>query len=189
MTTTTKRQTAEERREAVLDAARSEFALHGLHGASTDAIARRAGISQPYLFRLFGSKKELYLTAIERCFERTLETFRAAAAGTAGPDALKAIGRAYDSLIDEDKTMLQGQLQAYAASVEDEDVRAITSRGFGRLVDYVEAVSGADRGTVTAFFAKGMLINVLASLGVSLTDEPDEPWARRIVEGCTQTSH
>ena len=184
MAATTKRQTAEERREAVLEAGRHEFSLHGLHGASTDAIARRAGISQPYLFRLFGSKKELYLAVIQRCFDRTLDTFRAAAAGTAGAEALEAMGEAYGRLIDEDRTMLQGQLQAYAASVEDDDVREATARGFGRLVDYVEAVSGADAGTITRFFAQGMLFNVMASLRVSLADESGEPWARRIAEGC-----
>jgi AcrR family transcriptional regulator len=183
MATTSKRQTADERREAVLDAGRHEFSLHGLHGASTDDIARRAGISQPYLFRLFGSKKELYLTVIERCYEQTLETFRAAAAGSTGKGALRAMGAAYARLIDEDRTMLQGQLQAYAASVEDEDVREATARGFGRLVDYVEAVSGADAATISRFFAKGMLLNVMASLQISLTDQPREPWARRIAEG------
>ena len=66
MSTTSQRQTAEERREAVLAAATREFAEKGLHGASTDTIARAAGISQPYLFRLFGSKKGLYLATVQR---------------------------------------------------------------------------------------------------------------------------
>ena len=85
---TTTRQTADERRVAVLAAADVEFALRGLHGASTDAIARRAGISQPYLFRLFGSKKELFLAVNDDCFARTLESFRAAASGKSGEEAL-----------------------------------------------------------------------------------------------------
>jgi AcrR family transcriptional regulator len=179
----TQRHTADERREAVLVAAREEFALRGLHGASTDAVARRAGISQPYLFRLFGSKKELFLAVNARCFEQTLEAFRAAAAGTSGEAALHAIGEAYGRLIEEDRTMLQGQLQAYAVSCEDPDVRESTARGFGRLVDYVEAVSGADRATVARFFATGMLINVLAAMHLGPGDEPQEAWARRIAEG------
>jgi AcrR family transcriptional regulator len=183
---TTTRQTAQERREAVLDAAMIEFSLHGLHGASTDAIARRAGISQPYLFRLFGSKKDLFLAVNESCFQRTLDVFRAAAAGTSGADALAAIGDAYAELIESDRTMLQGQLQAYAASVEDEDVRASTARGFGRLVDYIETVSGADRTTVSRFFAKGMLMNVLAAMQYSLADEPRDSWAARLAEGCRE---
>src|SRR5512145_1909906 len=102
---TTTRQTADERRVAVLEAANVEFALRGLHGASTDAIARRAGISQPYLFRLFGSKKELFIAVVDRCYDRTLEGFRAAASGKFGADALTAIGDSYVQLIEQDRTM------------------------------------------------------------------------------------
>lgn len=180
----TTRQTAEERREAVLEAALHEFALHGLHGASTDAIARRAGISQPYLFRLFGTKKELFLAVNDACFARTLDVFRQAASGTSGREALRAIGEAYGSLIVEDRAMLQGQLQAYAASVVDEDVRESTARGYRRLVDYVETVSGADPHTVSRFFAAGMLMNTLSAVGVSATGEPTEAWVARLLDGC-----
>ena len=187
MSQTTTRQTAEARREAVLEAARHEFARKGLHGASTDAIARRAGISQPYLFRLFGSKKELFLAVNDACLARTLELFREAAAGTSGADALRAIGTAYQSLIEDDRSMLQGQLQAYAASVEDEDVRAGVARGYGRLVDYVETVSGADEQTVATFFAKGMLLNVLAAMEYSL-ESPRDSWAGRIAEGLRESA-
>jgi AcrR family transcriptional regulator len=180
------RQTAEERREAVLEAARHEFARHGLHGASTDAIARRAGISQPYLFRLFGSKKRLFLALIDQCFVETLESFRAAAAGHSGEEALRAIGTAYRDSLEGDRTMLQAQLQSYAASVVDEDIRDTTARGYGRLVDYVETVSGADRWTITAFFATGMLLNVLVALDDSGNADPRHAWVTRLVEGCKE---
>jgi AcrR family transcriptional regulator len=185
---TTVRQTAGERREAVLEAARHEFARHGLHGTSTDAIARRAGISQPYLFRLFGSKKELFLAVNDACFARTLDVFRHAASGKSGVDALRAIGEAYGQLIDEDRAMLQGQLQAYAASVEDEDVRASSSRGYSRLVDFVETVSGADRETIARFFATGMLLNVLVALDVHAPSAAREAWIARLLEGCMDQS-
>jgi AcrR family transcriptional regulator len=178
------RQTAESRREAVLEAARDEFARHGLHGASTDAIARRAGISQPYLFRLFGSKKQLFLAVNDMCFAETLDVFRAAASGKAGAEALQAIGEAYGRLITENPVILQGQLQAYALSVEDEDIRKSSARGYGRLVDYVETVSGADRQTVSRFFASGMLMNTLMALGVHDVDDPGEQWLARLLEGC-----
>ncbi len=183
----TLRQTAEQRREAVLDAAKIEFARHGLHGASTDAIARRAGISQPYLFRLFGTKKELFLALNEACFAETLHVFREAASGKSGEEALKAIGDAYRGLIESDRTMLQGQLQSYAASVEDVEVRESTARGYGRLVDYVETVSGADRQTISAFFATGMLLNVLAAMQYSIGDDPRESWVARLADGCKGT--
>ena len=183
-TGTTTRQTADERRLAVIAAANVEFARGGLHGASTDEIARRAGISQPYLFRLFGTKKELFIAALEDCLARTLESFRAAAAGKSGADALRAIGASYADSIENDRTMLQGQLQSYAASVEDADIRAVTARGFGRLVDYVETVSGADRVTIARFFAKGMLLNVLAAMDYSRDDDPRDSWAARLAQGC-----
>jgi AcrR family transcriptional regulator len=176
------RQTAEVRREAVLEAARVEFALRGVHGASTDAIARRAGISQPYLFRLFGSKKELFLAVNDACFARTLDVFRRAAAGKSGDEALHAIGKAYRALIDEDTTLLQGQLQSYAAAVGDADVRLSSAKGYGRLVDYVETVSGADRATVARFFARGMLLNVLHALDD--TSAETDAWVARLLEGC-----
>ena len=181
---TATRQTAEERRQAVLEAARHEFARHGLHGASTDAIARAAGISQPYLFRLFGSKKELFLAVNEACLASTLETFREAAAGKSGEDALRAIGKAYRGLIESDRSMLQGQLQSYAASVVDADIRESTARGYGRLVDYVETVSGADRHTISRFFATGMLVNVLSAMGYMGEGEPPYDWVGRLAEGC-----
>ncbi len=181
---TATRQTADERRRAVLDAARVEFAQHGFHGASTDAIARRAGISQPYLFRLFGSKKGLFLAVNDVCFQQTLDLFRAAASGKSGRDALDAIGHAYGELIESDRTMLQGQLQAYSAAVNDEEIRAAVARGYSRLVDYVEAVSGADKHTIAGFFAKGMLMNVLAAMQYSIADEPRDSWAARLAEGC-----
>lgn len=180
----TLRQTAEQRRVAVLEAARGEFARHGLHGASTNSIARLAGISQPYLFRLFGSKKELFLAVNDACFAETLDVFREAASGKSGEEALSAIGDAYRGLIESDRSMLQGQLQSYAASVEEEDVRESTARGFGRLVDYVETVSGADRQTIAMFFATGMLLNVLAAMQYSIGDDPRHSWVARLAEGC-----
>src|SRR6266545_6917260 len=99
MVTTADRKTAGERREQILDAALTEFAQHGYEGASTDVIARTVGISQPYLFRLFGTKKGLYLASAERCLDDTYETFRAASDGLTGEDALYAMGKAYKQMI------------------------------------------------------------------------------------------
>src|SRR5215210_7120031 len=95
MAVATERKTAEERREEILEAAMAEFAAHGLSGGSTEAIAKAVGISQPYVFRLFGTKKELFMATIERCLRGTLEMMRAASAGLKGEEALEAIGEAY----------------------------------------------------------------------------------------------
>src|SRR5436853_7902420 len=97
--TTTARKTAGERREAILEAALTEFADRGYVGASTDSIARAAGISQPYLFRLFGTKKELFLATERLCFEDTHARFEAAAGGLRGEGALEAMGRECKQMI------------------------------------------------------------------------------------------
>jgi len=180
---TATRQTADERREAVLEAARQEFARAGFHGGSTDRIARAAGISQPYLFRLFGSKKELYLASVRRCFRRTLETMQGASEGLRGEPALEAMGASYGNLLKDDPTMLQAQLQAYAAALEDEDVRQAVREGYGDLYTYVARVSGTDGPRIARFFAMGMLFNVVGAMGLHEQSDP-EPWAARLMAGC-----
>ena len=178
---TTARKSAEERREDVLQAAREVFAQHGLSGASTDEIARRAGISQPYLFRLFRTKKELFLAAVERCFSETRDTFEQAAEGKTGDEALTAMGKAYGELIRSNPNRLRAQMQTYAAC-DDPDVRRVARHGFGELVAVVERASGADAETVSRFFAKGMLINVVASMDLL---DAGEAWARKLLSSVT----
>ena len=179
MAPTTERKTAEERREEILDAALTEFADHGFEGASTDTIARAAGISQPYLFRLFGTKKGLFLAAEERCLANVLARFEKASAGLVGEEAMRAIGDAYKAMITEDPRQLRNQMQAYAAC-DDPEIRAVVSRGFGRLVEVVES-RGVPPEPLAAFFAIGMLVNVISLMRL---DESNEPWAKRLVEGC-----
>ena len=160
-----------------------EFARAGFHGASTDAIARRAGISQPYLFRLFGSKKELYIASVRRCFRRTLEAMQGAAEGLRGEEALHAMGEAYGVLLKTDPTMLQAQLQTYAAALDDTDVRHAVREGYGDLYTYAERVSGVPAPRLARFFAMGMLFNVVGAMGLHEDAEP-EPWAARLMAGC-----
>jgi AcrR family transcriptional regulator len=173
------RQTAEERREAVLAAAQEAFARTGLYGTSTEDIAESAGISQPYLFRLFGTKKRLFLATLERCMEDTLELFRSAAGERRGEEALEAMGRAYAEMVFDDRVRLLTQMQAYAAC-DDPEVRDTMRTGFGKLHLFVETVSGLPMDAVSQWFARGMLLNVVAAM-----DLPDarEPWARRLLEG------
>ena len=173
----TQRKSSEERREEILDAALVEFADRGLHGASTEAIAKRAGISQPYVFRLFGTKKALFTAVTARCFRQTHELFARAAEGKARAEALEAMGRAYVARLRDDRTQLLAQMQAYAAC-DDPEIRDVVRNGYGDLVAYVERVSGAPAEEVSAFFAKGMLLNVIASMGLG---ESEEPWVERLV--------
>jgi AcrR family transcriptional regulator len=159
------RSTAEERREDVLEAALIEFAAGGLDGTSTDAIARRAGISQPYLFRLYPTKKALFVAAVERTFGRVIDAFGKASVGLTGMDAKEAMAAAYTELL-HDQTFLQLQLHSYAAACGDEEIRAATRRGFSRLWDEVVVLTGMDPETSREFMAFGMLLNVAAAMGV-----------------------
>jgi AcrR family transcriptional regulator len=174
------RHTAHERREAIIGAAMIEFAETGLAGTSTETIARRVGISQPYLFRLFGTKKELFLAAVERCFAETMDTFRTAARGaTDGKDALRRMGDAYVVLI-SDRVRLRLQMQAYAAC-DDPDVRRVVQRGFGELTGLILGISGESGEVISLFIAKGMLLNVLASMDVL---DAETGWPQLLRDGC-----
>src|SRR5437868_8445419 len=173
------RLSAAERKQDILDAALVEFAERGLEGTSTEDIARRAGISQPYLFRLFGTKKELYKASVTRCFRETLELFQRAAEGKRGEEALHAIGQAYMEQLGTKRVWLRAQMQAYAAS-DDPEIRAIVRAGYGDLVAYVRRVGEADWPTVWRFFSNGMLLNVLAAMDVN--DAP-EPWMQDLLAG------
>ena len=166
---------AGERREAVLEAAVTEFAARGLAGTSTEDVARRAGISQPYLFRLFPTKKALFLALVERCFQRIADAFTSAAGDKTGEEALEAMGDEYERLLDDHRALLLLQMHAYAAS-EDPDIRAATRAGFKRLWGLVERVSGLPFDRVVAFFAMGMLNNVAAAMDLPAVDERWTSW-------------
>jgi AcrR family transcriptional regulator len=176
-TTTPRRQTAEARREAVLEAAVIEFAAHGLYGTAAEAVAQRAGVSQPYVFRLFGTKKALFLAAVERCHDRILDSFRRAADETArsGGEPFAAMGLAYVALLaDRDELMLM--MQAFAAC-GDPEVAEVVRRRFGEVTSFVAAQPGATDELVRSFMAEGMLLNVAAAIDLpSLVHS--EAWAR-----------
>jgi AcrR family transcriptional regulator len=168
------RLTASERREDVLAAAVAEFSRTGYHGTPTDVIARRAGISQPYLFRLYGTKKELFLACLERCFDRTVECFRDAAGDATGPpEALAAMGEAYRSLL-ADRELLLFQLQTYAAAADD-DIRERARMRYEELRDEIARLTQAPVEQVLPFFGQGMLLNVAAALDL---DPESWVWAK-----------
>ena len=172
------RLTADERRAEVIEAAVKAFAQGGFDGTSTDDIARIAGVSQPYLFRLFGTKRELFLAAVGRCFDRIGEAFDTAAGQDQSfgpedfplglpanaqhyPPVLQAMGHAYKELL-RDRTLLRLQLHAFAAC-GDPDVRAYVRDRFAGLVERVATLSGTDGDALRGFFAEGMLLNVASA--------------------------
>ena len=178
-TTTRTLSTAEERREEILVAAERVFAARGLHGTPTMEIAKAAGISQAYLFRLFPTKAELFIALVERCNARIQRTFEdaAAAARAAGAPVLPAMGMAYMGLLGN-RDLLLNQLNALAAC-DDAAIRDQVRRGFARLVELVERESGADAEAIRMFFANGMLLNVTAAMQAQ---DVDEHWAQVLLK-------
>ena len=171
--------TAEERREEILQAAERVFAPRGLHGTPTMEIAKAAGISQAYLFRLFPTKAELFMALVERCNARVLHTFEeaAAAARAAGEPVMAAMGMAYVGLL-ADRDLLLNQINAHAAC-DDPAIRDQMRRGFAQLVDLVERETGAGAEEVRGFFAQGMLLNVLAAMQA---EDVDEHWSQVLLK-------
>ncbi|MEV6838874.1 TetR/AcrR family transcriptional regulator [Streptomyces sp. NPDC051133] len=164
------RMSAEERRESVIRAATAEFARGGYHGTSTEAIAKRVGVSQPYLFRLFPGKKAIFLAVAERCMEDTVRTFEEASEGLRGEEALHAMANAYTKVIAErpERLMMQMQMYVAVAAAEEEGDREFGEQvraGWMRLWDTVHLPLGADIGETSTFMAYGMLINCLVSMG------------------------
>jgi AcrR family transcriptional regulator len=169
---TRRRVPAAQRREELVAAAVHEFAQGGLHGTPVDRIARRVGVAQPYVFSLFPSKRELFLAALDRSFQRVADTFVAAATAFEqgrGPegreDALDAMGLAYKQLLRSDRDYLMLQHQSYAAC-DDEVVRARVRHRYAELVELARELSGADPERLDDFFRHGMALNVAAALGV-----------------------
>jgi AcrR family transcriptional regulator len=179
------RMTADERRDAIVAAGIEEFANGGLVGASTEAIARRAGVSQPYVFQLFGTKKELFLAVVRRCFARTTLAFEQAARDyvpgeTLGCNTvLEAMGATYMNLL-ADRNALLVQLQAYAACA-DPDVRDVVREEFAGLHHRVRELSGATGLEIHHFFAEGMLLNIAAA--VEFGSSPSKHWLLENLEG------
>ncbi|MFC5640540.1 helix-turn-helix domain-containing protein [Kitasatospora cinereorecta] len=189
------RMTAEERRESVIRAAMVEFARGGYRGTSTEAIAKRVGVSQPYLFRLFPSKQAIFRAASERCMQETWQAFDSASEGLTGEAALEAMSAAYLALI-EDRERLMMQMQIYvsvfaAEAGGDQEIGDAARAGWLELFDRIRIRLGGDTEEATRFMAYGMLINTLVAMGYppdhriwSGFDSPKHPDA----DGCVPKS-
>lgn len=168
------RTSSQERREQVIEAAVKEFAAHGFHATSTSAIAKRAGISQPYIYALFPNKHALFLAGHEHVIDHIRRAFTDAAHSQATPEQrLQAMGRAYTELL-ANRDEILFQLQSHAAA-GDPALREPVREEFMRLVADVRRLSGASEEEVTAFIAKGMLLNVVAALELPEEYVPTPP--------------
>src|SRR3954453_6597476 len=152
------RMSGTQRRAEILVAARKVFAERG-YAASTDEVARAAGVSQPYVVRLFGSKRELFVEAY-RVAAAEIE----AALGSVppGPDAGAQMADAYVGLL-EDRNLLRLTMHGFIAGADDE-VGKIARHTLGEAFRLFQERTGADDDTARLFVAQGMLINVLLAV-------------------------
>ncbi|MGW2571939.1 TetR/AcrR family transcriptional regulator [Streptomyces sp. NPDC001537] len=175
---TRQRSTAEERRATVMQTAIKTFAERGYYGTSTMDVAKAAGISQGYLYRLFKDKETLFASLVDHCSARLRESAAAAAASvqTTDPEAiLKALTASYDEVIaDRDVLMILMHAQCSASEpVIGEAVRTC----YAKQVEYVRALSGASDEQIRSYFAHGLLSNVLVAIDAT---DVDAPWTRTL---------
>lgn len=174
--------TAEERRETVLRTAIGAFAARGYFGTTTTEVAKAAGISQAYVYRLFPNKEALFTAVVEHCFTRVraaLERGAAEATSSTAQVVLDSMGDAYARLI-ADNDLLLVQLHAQAAAVSEPAIRDAVRTGYARTVEYVRSASGGSEEQVQGFFAAGMLCHLIVSLDASSVDAP---WTRTLTAG------
>lgn len=164
------RLSADERRASVVRAAVTEFSRAGYAGTSTEVIARRVGVSQPYLFRLFPGKQAIFLAAASHNLQETHRVLVEAAREVPPEEAERAMALAYKRLIADHPDALLMQMQTYVAVAAAE---ASGDHEFGKAVravwlelwDSVHLSLGADADVTTGFLGYGMLINALVSMG------------------------
>ncbi|HWH27078.1 MAG TPA: TetR/AcrR family transcriptional regulator [Pseudolysinimonas sp.] len=178
---TATRMRSAERREQVLAAAASVFGERGYVGATTDAVARAAGVSQPYVVRMFGTKAALFEAVLARSLDRLIEEFRSAIDESASePEELPAcIGRNYIALL-ADRGLLLSLMQAFMLGA-DPEIGPIARAGFRRVYVLLREEAGFSPEEATRFLSEGMMLNTL--VGLRMAADWSDPVVREMVEG------
>lgn len=180
------RMRAEDRRELVLTAATAVFGERGYVGTTTDAVARAAAVSQPYVVRMFGTKEALFLAVLERALDRLLDTFRGAIAENpdSPPDEIHhRIGASYGELL-TDRGLLLSLMHAFVLGSDPEIGRA-ARRGFLEVYRLLRHEAGFSAEDAQTFLASGMLLNTL--VGLRMADDFDDPDVRELIECAAPT--
>lgn len=177
------RLTAAERSEQLVKAAVTAFARSGYAGTTTDDVARLAGVSQPYVIRLFRSKQQLFIAAVRHACGRIEEVFRDA--GADGPTDLPSLAARYKTLLD-DQELLGVLLHGYAAAGVDPEIGEVVRERYGRLWTTIDELTGAPLEERRNFLAIGMLLTVLAAMRVVGPGAVEQqPWTRELLGSFT----
>ncbi len=180
------RMKADERRELVLEAATRIFGERGYVGATTDAVAKAAGVSQPYVVRMFGTKESLFLAVLERALERLIGAFRAVLqdGGPSQPEFRARLGAAYTELL-TDRGLLLSLMHAFILG-SDPVIGACARRGFLDVVRFLRDEAEFTPEGVREFLAGGMLLNTL--VGIRMASEYSvDPLAKELLDGILPT--
>jgi AcrR family transcriptional regulator len=171
------RLTAEERHTQLVAAAVTAFSAGGYAGTTTDQVARLAGVSQPYVIRLFGTKQQLFIAAVLHASDRIEQTFRDAAAVQAD---MASLGVAYDGLLAE-RELITVLLHGFAAGT-DPAIGPVVRERFGRIYGLVRELTGASPDEAREFLGVGMLLTVLGAMQLLGPDAvPAEGWLTELV--------
>src|SRR6185436_3817544 len=172
------RLTAEQRQHQLVEAAVTAFSLGGYAGTTTDQVARLAGVSQPYVIRIFRTKQELFIAAVNRAGDRIEQRFRAAAAET---PTLAGLGEAYEDLLAE-RELITLLLHGFTASA-DPAIGTPVRDCFGRLYEVVRELTGVSAEEARDFFAVGMLLTCLGAMRVIGPDPvPRDAWMADLLD-------
>lgn len=173
----TTRSDADSRRAQVLDAAVRVFGARGYYGTSTQEVAAEAGISQPYIYRLFPGKEALFVQVVKHVSGRLQAALADGASESRSEDprdVLAAMTAAYDRLTRE-RDLLMLLLQANAAAAVPA-IREALRECYAEQVEYMRTF-GADDAEIREMFGRSLLANVMVAIDA---DELDAPWARTL---------
>ncbi|MFI1241183.1 TetR/AcrR family transcriptional regulator [Nocardia salmonicida] len=175
------RMTATERSAQVLEAAIHAFAETGYAATKTDEIARRAGVSQPYVIRLFGTKQQLFIACMLEVCTRIEQVFRDAeiAPDADAAQALHSLGNGFDIFLKERELPLI--LLHGAAASADPAIGDHMRERFGRIYRLIGELTGADTSESRHFVATGMLLTIMTAMQVAGSDAIPLPWATEIL--------
>ncbi|MFH8252064.1 TetR/AcrR family transcriptional regulator [Microbacterium sp. B2969] len=180
-----RRMSSDERREQIIAAAIAVFGARGYEGTTTDDVARTAGVSQPYVVRLFGTKESLFLAAIQASRDELMRVFRVALEDDSSDRPVaKRIGEAYVELLS-----VRGlhQTLSHAWLLGGHPVIGAAARQcFAEVWRFFRDEAGFDADEARRFLAEGMLINVM--IGMRLVDDyGSDPSITELFRACFPT--
>lgn len=151
------------RRVEIIAAAIRVFSSLGFYKATTADIAESASISQPYIFKFFKSKEDLYLAALDEAFGRIQREFEKIQVTQVSSNIQLEMITSYERLMADFPQEIHLQTQAFGIS--EPSIRNKTKESFAKLYQLVlekfqkAGIPDPDY-TAKVFLAKGLFCNL-----------------------------